>query len=112
MSEKDYYPAGAYNDPNAPYNQPDPIEDTDVFADKRQELIDERVKDINGYLIESIAEAGTEFLVKVAVIISSDMPDDKLSDQILGAAIREQVIKYCTPPDFEVIEALEAENDI
>ena len=29
MSAADYYPAGAYNDPNAPYNQPsdpDPIE--------------------------------------------------------------------------------------
>lgn len=22
MSERDYYPAGAYNDPNAPYNEP------------------------------------------------------------------------------------------
>ena len=29
MAERDYYPAGAYNDPNAPYNEvsdPDPIE--------------------------------------------------------------------------------------
>ena len=29
MSDKDYYPMGAYNDPNAPYNEasdPDPIE--------------------------------------------------------------------------------------
>lgn len=23
MSDRDYYPAGAYSDPNAPYNQPD-----------------------------------------------------------------------------------------
>lgn len=26
MSEADYYPAGAYNDPNAPYNQVEPPE--------------------------------------------------------------------------------------
>lgn len=26
MSESAYYPAGAYNDPRAPYNQPDPDE--------------------------------------------------------------------------------------
>lgn len=34
MSDRDYYPAGAYNDPNAPYNEPaepDPI-DINVMA--------------------------------------------------------------------------------
>lgn len=34
MSDKDYYPAGAYNDPNAPFNEPadpDPI-DINVMA--------------------------------------------------------------------------------
>ena len=31
MSEADYYPAGAYNDPNAPYNQSDvPDEDFEI----------------------------------------------------------------------------------
>lgn len=33
MRERDYYPAGAYDDPNAPYNQVEPPEvEIDIYA--------------------------------------------------------------------------------
>ena len=43
MRDSDYYPAGAYNDPNAPYNQPsdpDPIEvECDTVVTLRKTII-------------------------------------------------------------------------
>jgi hypothetical protein len=106
MSDKDYYPAGAYNDPNAPYNQPEPIEDTDAFADMKEGILDDRVKDLNGWLLESLSEAPLEFMVGLSVMISSDMPADRIGNQLLGKKVRAQVIAYCTPTDDEVIEQL------
>ena len=109
MSEKDYYPAGAYNDPNAPYNQTEPVEDTDAFADKKQEMTDERIKDL---WQEAIGEAPLHIVIDVGILLTNNMHDDDLGDKMIGTRIRAQVINYCTPSDSDVIEALEAEHDI
>ena len=110
MSEKDYYPAGAYDDPNAPYNQLEPIEDTDAFADKREEMTEMYIKDLNGSLIESFTEASTDILAGLSILLL--MPNNDNTDKSLGKYVRRMVFDYCTPYDLEVIEELEAENDI
>lgn len=59
MSEKDYYPLGAYNDPNAPYNQSDlDLLETEydvtlhaeikckVFADTSQKVYDDEEREV------------------------------------------------------------------
>ena len=109
MSEKDYYPAGAYNDPNAPYNQPEPVEDTDEFADKKRGMLDERIKDL---WQEAIGEAPRHIVIDVGILLTNNMHDDALGDEMIGKRIRAQVIKYCTPSDSDVIEELEAHYDI
>ena len=109
MGEKDYYAPGTYNDPNAPWNLED-LTETDAFADKKQELIKERLYDLHGWLLESFTESEDWFLMGLAVLIN-DMPTDTTGDQMLGMKVREQVLKYVTPPDAEVIEELNQEGE-
>ena len=108
MGEKDYYAPGTYNDPNAPWNLED-LTETDAFADKKQELIKERLYDLHGWLLESFTESEDWFLMGLAVMIN--MPTDTTCDQMLGMKVREQVLKYVTPPDDEVIEELNQEGE-
>lgn len=42
MRECDYYPEGAYNDPNAPYNQVDPA---DVYEKEVNEILDAKIEE-------------------------------------------------------------------
>ena len=107
MSYRDFYPPGAADDPNAPYNLPEPIEDTDAFADKREEMTAERLKDADGYVPESFGEADNDFWLGLSVLLL--MQD---ADKNIGGYVRRMVTSYCTPSDSEVIEELEAENDI
>ena len=109
MSNKCNYPDGSYNDASAPWNLED-ITETDAFADKRQELIDERVKDSCGWLVESFMDAQADILIGLSVLLS--MPDNDDTDRNIGKYIRRMVVSYCTPPVDEIIEELEAENDI
>lgn len=58
MSEKDYYPAGAYNDPNAPYNQPGDPDPIEVACDTCVTLRKEIVVETTNYWIEADDEEG------------------------------------------------------
>ncbi len=40
MRDCDYYPAGAYSDPNAPYNW---VDNEDIYGDRAVELIDDEI---------------------------------------------------------------------
>lgn len=58
MAERDYYPAGAYNDPNAPYNEqaePDPIE---VECDTAVTLRKFIVVETDNYTLDFDEESG------------------------------------------------------
>lgn len=59
-----YYPAGAENDPNAPYNQVDPA---DVYHDKVVERIDERINEFDDSFVEFVVDTFTK---------DETMPDD------------------------------------
>ena len=107
MSYRDFYPPGAADDPNAPYNLPEPIEDTDAFADKREEMTSERIKDDGPF--DSVMEAAADFWTGLSTLLLVSGSDD--IDRLIGAYIRRMVISYCTPSDSEVIEELEAENE-
>lgn len=60
MREEDYYPAGAYNDPNAPYNEPIvPERDFDVRV--TQTLVKETTISTDQYQPEYDDETGTTY---------------------------------------------------
>ena len=111
MSEKDNYAPGTYNSPDAPWNQPEPVEDTDEFADKKQEMVSERISIKGGWLAESFMEAPGLFYSQLSTLLV-DLPDGEISDKMIGLAVRQMAVSYCTPPDDEVIDALEADHDI
>ena len=109
MSDKSNYPDGSFNDPSAPWNQED-ITESDAFADKREEMTDMYIKDLNGSLIESFTEASTDTLIGLSVLLRMPKTDDTYKS--IGKYVRRMVIYYCTPPDDEIIEAMEAGHDI
>ena len=108
MSNKSNYPDGSFNDPSAPWNLED-ITETDAFADKRDEIINERVKDALGYVPESFGEADDGFWIGFSALLLVSGSDD--IDRLIGAYIRRMVIAYCTPSDSDVIEVLEADHE-
>ena len=110
MNNKDNYAPGTFNNPSAPWNQ-DPIEDTDAFADKKQEMTSERISVKGGWLAESFMEAPELFYSQLSTLLV-DLPADEISDKMIGLAVRQMVVAYCTPSDSDVIEALEADHDI
>ena len=99
MSDRDYYPAGAYNDPNAPYNQ-----DVGDWDDMQMEIWDDRILDINGYFLESFSEQSDENLRKLAKLISNN--ENGTHTITIGAMVTKWVLNYCKPKDDEVDEAM------
>jgi hypothetical protein len=102
------YPAGAENDPNAPYNQPDPIEDTDEFQDKKLEMWNEAIMDTS-YMLEAIGERPEDDLKMLARAIRGNQ--NGTHTVAIGAWVTEWVTKYCEPRDDEVLEELNQNGD-
>ena len=103
MSDKDYYPAGAYNDPNAPYNKEDPRDSQD-WEDMHINMWDDRILDINGYFLESFSEQSDENLRKLAKLISDN--ENGTHTITIGAMVTKWVLNYCKPKDDEVDEVM------
>lgn len=60
MSDRDYYPLGAYNDPNAPYNQPGDPDPIEVVCDTCVTLRKDIVVWTTNYWFEDDGEGYTE----------------------------------------------------
>ena len=107
MSDADNYAPGTYNDPNAPWNQED-ITESLAFEDKRIEMQDERINDLNGYLIESITERSDADLKKMAKYA---MDASEHASILLGKLVRDWILQGTEPSDDEVIDELQQEPD-
>ena len=103
MSDKDYYPAGAYNDPNAPYNQ-DSRQDCKDWSDMQMFMWDSNIMDINGMFLESISEQPDDKLMNLAKLIRDN--ETGTHTEAIGAIVTKWVIDYCRPKDDEVDEAM------
>ena len=112
---KDYYPAGAYNDPNAPYNQEDPRDSQDwedmlrVAKDIHElnshiQMWDDNIMDINGTFIESFSEQSDKELKHLAQLIRDNETGTHTTS--IGHIVTRWVIDYCKPKDDDVDEAL------
>ena len=108
MSDKDNYAPGTYNDPNAPWNQED-ITDTQAFEVRYLEIWEERVKDINGYMIEGITERPDEDLKALARMVWGNTTGTHTTT--IGAYITKWVMDYCKPCDEEIIDILNDEAE-
>ena len=106
MSEKDYYPAGAYNDPSAPWNEVD-LTDSQAFEDEQLRQWDDRIMDIHGYFIESLSEARDEDLTRLARMVRDN--ENGTFTIAIGALVTKLVVDYCKPDDESVLEVLNEE---
>lgn len=106
-----YYPAGAENDPNAPYNQ---VDLADVYHDKVVAVIDERICDFDDTFVEFVSDTFFK---------EEEVPDDlddfidwyeghdkqwrdnieeKYSDRYFNDVLELVIEDYCEPePDYE-----------
>jgi len=104
MSDKDNYAPGTYNDPNAPWNQPDPIEDTDEFQDAKKEMWDARIADPE-YMLEALGEQCDDDLKNLARLIKGNFTG--IHTSVIGAYVSKWVTSYCEPDDYDVIESMQ-----
>ena len=109
MSDADNYAPGAYNDPSAPWNQPEPIEDTDAFQDRQLEIWNDRIMDATGYMLEGITERPDDDLRALARMVRDNQ--NGTYTEAIGAYISKWVTDYCQPSDDEVIDELQREPD-
>ena len=103
MSDKDNYAPGTFNDPNAPWTEPEPIEDTDAFQDAKVEMWDERLSDPE-YMLEALGEQCDDDLKHLARLIKGNITG--IHTSVIGAYVSKWVCAYCEPSDDEVIEEL------
>lgn len=89
---------------------PEYIEDNPDWQDKRQDMTDERVLDLNGYLLEGITERPESDLLALATLINGD--DDMAGNAAIGILVRRWVREYCTPDDEDVTEALHGHDGV
>ncbi len=86
----------------------DPTE-TPAFEETKTELMERRIRDVEGYFLEAFTEADTPQLKKLseAVLLTADGE----STLRIGEIVRKMVESYCEPNDEEVIEDLNQEED-
>jgi len=87
------------------------IKDSPEFDDTATSIFEGRVKDINGWFVESFTEADDGALAALAYLIIElrNKPADKHHDLELriGKQITAMVADYCEPEDVEVMEAMQ-----
>ena len=90
-------------------NQPPEYpEDSPDWEDKHMEMWDERIMDINGYMLEAITERPDDELKKLARLIRDNQNGTHTTT--IGAIVSRWVIDYCKPSDHEVDEAFEQDE--
>jgi len=109
-----HYPPGAEHDPNAPWNQVDPTE-SDAFMEMNESMTLERMQDTGGWFLESISQENIQTLKRMsehmqAMVKSGD--DSEASMAYIGRMVWCMVESYCTPDVDEVVEQLEAMNEL
>ena len=100
MSEKDYYPDGAYNDPNAPWNQ----DDTEIEEKKWAVFCDRLDDEPDVWIAEGLTEAmdASEGLYKKII---DNLKSDGL-DAELGSMVRFMIEEYTMPSDDDALEMI------
>jgi hypothetical protein len=114
MSESGYYPPGAENDPRAPWNQVDPTE-SDEFQAMRERMVMERADDINGWFRESLSEASEGTLKRLSTLFKEMYEADDFSAEKraeIGTIVYVMLEIGCTPPEDEILEALELDENV
>ena len=96
------------SDPRSPfYNDPT---DSPEFEDKKHAICKSRIRDINGYFIESFSESPDALLKSLAELVvgwlEAPSGQDKDIEVKIGQMVVSQVCGYCTPDDDEVLESL------
>jgi hypothetical protein len=71
-------------------------------------MTDERIRDVDGYFIESISERKTSDLERIAELVIKD--NTEAGSIIIGGLIRKWVLAGCTPDDDEVDAAMEVDG--
>jgi len=108
VSDADNYAPGTYNDPNAPWNQPDPIEDTDEFIGRQELIWNDRILAI-GYMIEAIGETSDDDLKALARLVHDNQ--NGCHNIAIGMRVTKWIVDYCKPSDDEIIEMMNDEPD-
>ena len=103
MSDKDYYPPGAYSDPKAPCNQDD-ITESEAFETLKLETWQERMADGSGYMLEAITEREASDLLKLGRMVRDNV--NGTHTEAIGALITAWITEYCEPDDQDIIDEL------
>jgi hypothetical protein len=110
MADKDYYAPGTYNDPNAPWNEPDY---SDEIIEYQNWLFRARLDDEpDAWISEGICEqAGKQERELYQWVIDNLKRGRrmKVDDTLLGKYVRRLVETYAMPSDQEAHEAVTEE---
>ena len=103
---------GPVTHPSDPrYNDPT---ESPAFEEMKDTLYRERIQDFNGYFIESFGEASDEWLKELSQLVLkwSDAPTDRIMDIeiTIGRMVASRIADYCTPPDDEVLDAIQGDG--
>ena len=90
-------------DPRSPFYD-DPTESA-AFESKKDDIIEERFKDLTGWFLEGITESSDSNLAELRDAIQSG---DNLK---AGDIVSDMVYRYITPSDEDVLEVLNEEGD-
>ena len=93
--------------PGSPFYD-DPTEGP-AFEEKQEDLMRERISDVEGTFLESFTEADTSRLTELSEAVL--LPADEKSSIRIGDIVREMVEGYCTVPDDEILDSLNQEPD-
>jgi hypothetical protein len=89
------------NHPNDP-RTPDWSGDIEV---KQEEVYEERIKDINGYFVESFSEAHDDDLKKLSDAVVAR------NSGLIASIVLAMVEAYCTPDEAEAMELINEDRE-
>lgn len=102
------------SDPRSPFYEGKDDENSDEFIEKKREIFEERVRDLNGDFMECFTEMADLTLGRLGdeILKCEDVcwKDGKAFREEIGMIIWARVHNYCMPSYDEVIEALEKDG--
>jgi len=105
-----YAQTKAFLDAERKYMEPpeDPT-DTQAFEEKMQEIWDDRLMDIHGWMIEGITERPDDDLKALARMVRDNANGTYTT--AVGAYVCKWILDYCEPSEEEIIDELNREPD-
>lgn len=115
MYWSDYYPAGAANDPNAPYNEPRPIED--VYGEAAEKELRKSIENFDSDFEEYVSEKYEEYFdfdsydSLTKDIYLNEVPEDK-REEIEDSYIDDKLTETCEELAEREYDAEEAAREL